>query len=69
MNETCGNCKYGQMNPKDFSKRFCGGLPPFPIAVPTAKGMVVQQVQPIREATDKACALFKPRISGVANGA
>lgn len=66
---TCGVCRFGKINPQDLTKRFCRGLPPYPIALPTPKGIAVQMIQPIVSVGDEACSLFKPNIIGGDNAA
>jgi len=66
--ETCGLCRYTKAIPNDLTKRYCNGMPPFPVAIPGPRGIGIQMIRPVVGTVDEACALFKSRITLVGDG-
>lgn len=58
--DTCGQCKFTQLQPQDVSQVICGGAPPSAIATPAG----IVWVRPSMNRGERACGLFqrKPAV-------
>jgi hypothetical protein len=52
MNETCANCIYFKVNPKDMRQGFCRRMPPTPLVIAAPQGIAQMCAYPQTMATE-----------------